>query len=163
MERPAVDYHREKYGLVALANHLTDDGWQVMLSVQPASLASLPMQGLGVPVIDADRDASDPRYKYNFYVDRGGRHDLVATRGSEVLVVEGKGKSAKPINGLEQLVGRSIIAAASLPDGARTAILIPDSWASLVADTTHPALQFIEVFTVSPTGDIGTARWGSNG
>lgn len=72
MQRPAVDYHREKYGLVALANHLTDDGWEVMLSVDPGSLRSAPVKGLPVPVIDADRDASDPRYKYSFYVDRGG-------------------------------------------------------------------------------------------
>jgi hypothetical protein len=33
--RPAVDYHREQHGLVALANRFTEDGSQVMLAVVP--------------------------------------------------------------------------------------------------------------------------------
>jgi hypothetical protein len=160
MERPDVDYHREKYGLVALANHLAADGWKVLLSVVPASLATPPHKGIDVPTIDAAKDSADPRYRYNFYIDRGGRHDLVATRGDEVLVVEGKGKSGKPVSGLEQLIGRSLLAATSLPAGARSAILIPDAWAGHVAAANHPALDFIEVFTVTPSGDIGFAHWG---
>jgi len=37
---PDVDYHREKYGLVALAHYLADvEGWpEVLLSVVPESL-----------------------------------------------------------------------------------------------------------------------------
>jgi hypothetical protein len=163
MERPNVDYHREKYGLVALANKLKEEGWDVLLSVTPKSVGSLQLKGIEVPSIDATQHDADPGYKYNFYVDRGRRHDLVATRGSEILVIEGKGTSAARVSGLEQLVGRSIITAARLPEGAQTAILIPDSWAPLVASTAHPALEFIKVFTVSRGGDISTARWGRGG
>jgi len=39
---PDVDYHREKYGLVALAHYLADvEGWlTVLLSVAPESAVS---------------------------------------------------------------------------------------------------------------------------
>lgn len=158
-----IDYHREKYALVALAEHLISQGWtEVLLSVDPRSLTDQALKGVMVPTIDAALDRDDPRYRYTFYTDRGGRHDLVAKRGSEMLVVEAKGRSGKPISSLEQLVGRSILAMAALPPGARMAILIPDhpAWVSIVTAATHPALADVEVFTVTPVGAIGKENWG---
>src|SRR5665811_976247 len=59
MTEPDVDYHREKYGLVALAHYLTDvEGWPtVRLSVAAASLdAPGGLNGLPPPTIDPDLD-----------------------------------------------------------------------------------------------------------
>lgn len=78
------------------------------------------------------------------------------------LLVEAKGKSAKVPAGIEQLIGRTILAMESDRADRRYAILIPDlpAWLSVVASARHPALAAIEVFTVSPTGAIGKATWG---
>lgn len=62
---PDVDYHREKYGLVALADYLSSvEGWdKVLLTVVPGSLDDpAGPRGLVPPVIDAARDRADPHY-----------------------------------------------------------------------------------------------------
>jgi hypothetical protein len=121
--------------------------------------------GLEIPAIDAAADRDDPRYRYNFYTDRAGRHDLVARRPGETLIIEAKGTSAKPDSGLEQLIGRSIMSMTGLLPGARCGILIPGlaSWTRKVAATSHPALQDVPVLTVSKDGAIGRAEWGNRG
>lgn len=52
---------------------------------------------------------------------------------------------------------------ATLPPGARTAILIPDhpAWVSIIVAASHPALADIEVITVSADGVVGAFAWGS--
>ena len=161
--RPPVDYHREKYGVVALAEYLVaHDRWErVRLSVPAVSLHMGNAEtGIEPPLIDADRDAVDPTYKYNFYTDTGGI-DLVAWRGEETLVVEAKGRSAKPHAAIEQLVGRIILLMDPAATRRRYAILIPDlpNWTAIASAASHPALNAIEIFLVSAGGDIRRGAW----
>ena len=129
MTEPHVDYHREKYGLVALAHYLEHvDGWlTVRLSVEPESLdAAGGPAGQAVPAIDEARDREDPRYKYTLYTDNGGRIDLVATKSGRTLLVEAKGTSTPVPAGIEQLIGRSILSMRAGRPDLSYAILIPD-------------------------------------
>lgn len=97
-----IDYYREKYGLVALANYLTRDKYEeVLLSVRPDTLHTK-LEGVAVPVLDPVLDATDEKYKHNFYIDRGGRIDLVARKDGRLVLVEAKGTSIKPDAGLDQ-------------------------------------------------------------
>ncbi len=162
---PDVDYHREKYGLVALAHYLTDvEGWPtVRLSVAAESLDALGgMNGLLPPMIDPERDRADSRYRYVFYTDIGGRIDLVAAKPGHALLVEAKGRSAKVQAGIEQLIGRTILSIEPGRSDRSYAILIPDlpSWMRMVQTARHPALSQIRVYTVSPNGVIGRCAWG---
>lgn len=162
---PDVDYHREKYGLVALAHYLTDvEGWPtVRLSVAAESLdAPGGMNGLLPPTIDPERDRADSRYRYVFYTDIGGRIDLVAAKPGHALLVEAKGRSAKVQAGIEQLIGRTILSIEPGRLDRSYAILIPGlpSWLRVVQTARHPALSQIGVYTVSPNGVIGRCAWG---
>ena len=92
MALPDADYHREKYGLVALAGYLTSiEGWsRVLLTVIPGSLDDPEgPRGLVPPVIDAEQDRLGPHYGEIFYTDIGGRIDLVAVRSGQTLYVSG--------------------------------------------------------------------------
>jgi hypothetical protein len=160
-----IDYHREKYGLVALANHLTREGWQeVLLSVRPETLETT-LEGIAVPVLDPVRDATDEKYKYNFYIDRGGRIDLVARRDGKLLLVEAKGTSSKPDSGVEQLVGRTIMHMDPSREDRSYAILVPDhpAWLAVLGRVHHhPSLTSVAVFLVSREGVIRMGHWGQS-
>ena len=166
MTEPDVDYHREKYGLVALAHYLAAvERWPtVLLSVVPESLDEPGgLRGLQPPVIDAERDRADSRYPYVFYTDIGGRIDLVAAKPGHALLVEAKGKSAKVPAGIEQLIGRSILSMQPGRPDRSYAILVPDlpGWMRVVETARHPALSQILVYAVSPTGVIRRCAWGA--
>jgi hypothetical protein len=166
MALPDVDYHREKYGLVALAGHLVSaEGWtRALLSVPPESLDEPGgPRGIVPPVIDAELDRTDPHYAYDFYTDLGGHIDLVAVRPGHLLIVEAKGTSVKVPAGIEQLIGRLVLAMDPERDDRSYAILIPDlpKWLAVVAAARHPVLAPIGVYTVSAKGRIGRAEWAS--
>jgi hypothetical protein len=163
---PDVDYHREKYGLVALAHYLADvEGWPtVLLSVAPESLdAPGGLRGLLPPAIDAERDRADPHYPYVFYTDIGGRIDLVAAKPGHALLVEAKGRSARVPAGIEQLIGRTILSIEPGRSDRSYAIVIPDlpGWMRVVQTARHPALSQILVYSVSPQGVIHRCEWGT--
>jgi len=167
MARADVDYHREKYALVALAEHLVSvEGWsKVLLSVVPESI-DVPDGPIGLvpPVIDAEQDRLDPRYPYVFYTDLGGRIDLVAVRPGRSLLVEAKGRSAPVPAGIEQLIGRTILAMDPARHDRAHAILIPDlpAWLAAISRATYPVLGSIGVYAVSIRGDIRRVTWGSH-
>lgn len=101
MTESDVDYHHEKYAVVALGHYLTDvEGWSsVHVGVALKSLdAPGGLRGKPLPTIDAERNRTEPTYHNNFYVDTGGI-DLVATKPGEILLVEAKGKSVKAPTG----------------------------------------------------------------
>jgi hypothetical protein len=162
---PDVDYHHEKYALVALAAYLVDDeGWSsVLMGVAPESLDEPDgPRGNKVPTIDAEQDRKDPKYRYNFYTDTGGI-DLVATRPGRTLLVEAKGQSSTAPAGIEQLVGRTVLSMKSRRPDREYAVLIPDSrrWARVVRRAASPVLPKIRVYVVSRRGEIRLGEWGS--
>jgi hypothetical protein len=162
--RPDVDYFREKYALVALAEYLRGAGWDVLLSVPPRSLVvGAAHEGIPPPLIDAELDRVDERYRYNFYTDIGGRVDLVGWRKDEVLLIEGKGTSAKPQAALEQLVGRMILWMEPDRPELKYGIAIPDhrAWLKVVARASHPILHQIAVFAIDGRGDVRVIEWGT--
>ena len=168
MTEPDVDYHHEKYALVALSHYLRDvEGWpRVLVSVVPESLDEPDgPRGLVPPVIDAERDQTDPTYRYNFYTDIGGRIDLVAAKPGHALLVEAKGKSAPVPAGVEQLIGRTILAMEPGRSDRTYAILIPDDprWLRVVQAARHPVLSQIRVYAISHKADIRRCEWGVQG
>lgn len=159
-----MDYHHEKYAVVALARYLVDvEGWStVLVGVRPDSLdAPDGPVGHQVPLIDAQQDTADPRYRYNFYTDTGGI-DLVATKDGQVLLVEAKGKSAKGSVGIEQLVGRTVLAMKPDRPDYSYAVLMPDlpHLLRMVESASNTILSQIRVFVISPSGDIRRVEWG---
>jgi hypothetical protein len=165
MTAPDVDYHHEKYAVVALARYLIEvEGWStVQVGVALKSL-EVPggLRGNPVPTIDAELDRADPKYRYNFYTDGGGI-DLVATKPGQTLLVEAKGKSIPVNSGIEQLVGRTILSMHPDRSDRSYAILIPDlpRWIQAVETTRNPMLSAILVYAVSPEGVIRRCEWGA--
>jgi hypothetical protein len=162
---PDVDYHHEKYAVVALGHYLMDvEGWSsVQVSVALKSLdAPGGLRGRPLPSIDGERDRADRDYRYNFYVDTGGI-DLVATKPGHTLLVEAKGKSIPVNSGIEQLVGRTILSMEPGCSDRSYAILIPDlpRWLRAVETARNPVLSDIRVYAVSPKGAIRRCDWGA--
>ena len=165
MTAPDVDYHHEKYAIVALAHYLVEvEGWSsVHVGVALKSLdAPGGLRGNPVPTIDAERDRADPKYRYDFYTDGGGI-DLVATKPSQTLLVEAKGKSIPVNSGIEQLVGRTILSIEPGRSDRSYAILIPDlpRWIQAVETARNPMLSAILVYAISPNGLIRRCEWGA--
>jgi hypothetical protein len=132
------------------------------LSVDPESLDRETPVFVERPVIDVARHTADPRYKYNFYIDRGGRIDLVARRAGVTILVEGKGRSANPVAGLEAVVGRCVLAMEAEPSPSlEYGICIPDTpqWTKPVELGRHPVLRRIHVFLVAENGDVRRGEW----
>lgn len=165
MTDPDVDYHHEKYAVVALGHYLTDvEGWSgVLVGVALDSLdAPGGPRGKPLPTIDAERDRTEPTYRANFYTDTGGI-DLVATKPGQTLLVEAKGKSAKAPVGMEQLVGRIVLSMQPGHPDRSYAILIPDlpQWIRAVEAVRNPVLSEIRVYAISQTGVIHRCVWGT--
>jgi len=163
--QPDVDYHHEKYAVVALANYLRDvEGWSsVYVSVAHESLDEPGgLRGKALPIIDAELDRTVATYHNNFYIDTGGI-DLVATKPGETLLVEAKGKSVTANAGIEQLVGRTILSMEPGHSDRSYAILIPDlpQWMRAVEAARNPVLSEIRVYAVSPKGVIRRCQWGA--
>ena len=161
---PDVDYHHEKYAVVALAHYLTGvEGWaSVHVGVALKSLdAPEGLRGNPVPTIDAERGRVEPKYRYDFYP-AGGGVALVATKPGQTLLVEAKGKSIPVNSGIEQLVGRTILSMDPGRPGRSYAILIPDlpRWLRAVEMARNPILSGIGVFAISPKGAIRQCHWG---
>lgn len=165
MTQPDVNYHHEKYAVVALGHYLTDvEGWSgVLVGVALNSLdAPGGARGKPLPTIDAERDRTEPTYRANFYTDTGGI-DLVATKPGQTLLVEAKGRSAKAPVGMEQLVGRIVLSMQPGHPDRSYAILIPDlpQWIRAVETAGNPVLAEIGVYAISPEGVISRRSWGA--
>jgi hypothetical protein len=160
-----IDYTREKYALVKLAEWLESDAggrWATYLSVDPDSLGRETLVFVERPVIDVARHEADPRYKYTFYTDRGGRIDLVAKRAGVTMLIEGKGGSANPVAGLEAIVGRGVLTMGAEPNATlEYGICIPDTarWTDQLARGRHPVLRRIHVFLVAENGEVRRGDW----
>ena len=165
MTLPDVDYHNEKYAVVALGHYLLEvEGWSSVLVVVALESLDRPggVRGKPLPTIDAERDRTELYYAANFYTDTGGV-DLVATKPWQLLLIEAKGKSAKAPVGMEQLVGRTVLSMRTDRADRRHAILIPDlaPWLRAVGAAENPMLAEIGVYAISPTGAIRRLKWGA--
>jgi hypothetical protein len=153
---PDVDYHHEKYAIVALGHYLVDvESWSsVLVGVAPGSLDSpAGLRGKPLPVIDAELDKADSRFWNNFHTDTGGI-DLVATKPGRTLLVEAKRISIAAPLGIEQLVGRTVLSMRSDRPDRSYAILIPDlpQWLQVVGMARNPMLSEIGVYAVGSAG-----------
>ena len=112
-EAPSVDfmdYRREKYALLAVAEVLVLEGYStVRLSVPPDQLGAtdLASAGKAVPSLDRARASSDWRYGHSFHYDTPGTIDLVASGSPGLLVGEAKGVSRATVEGRSTRVERS--------------------------------------------------------
>ena len=151
-----IDYQREKYGTIALANYLVAQGWEeVLLQVRPESLDST-LDGMDVPVIDPVRDATDPKYKYNIYFVLPGRIDLVARRGRELLLVEARGTSVHPGTAVKKVIQRINEHSGLGGKDCSYGILVPDdpAWLAVLDRDRSPVLKLVTVFLVSEAGTV---------
>jgi hypothetical protein len=164
------DFHHEKIALTRMAHWLIADGWsEVKLSVPPRSIEpDRPLVGEDpLPLDDAfvQRFNTDWRYRYNFYRDQPGNYDLVARRGSEMLVVEGKGQSAGNKRGaVQQMVGGLSLQRDLAKGSWRYALLIPEGSVWDRALTNHGGLDWLELYRIEadPPGNIRGDAWAAH-
>lgn len=170
--RPAnllpFDYHHEKTALTRMAYWLMESGWEeVKLSVPPKhAFFSDPLGGLDPTVMDdafVQRfNGDDWQFRYNFYHDRSGNFDLVARKGDETLILEGKGRSASNRRGaVAQMIGSLVLVRRPNDGSVRHGILIPDgpAWDSTLRNT--GGLDWIELYRIgaAPPGEIEVDTW----
>jgi hypothetical protein len=129
------DYHHEKVALTQVGHWLKQHGWEdVWPSVPPAeAFGDGPKTPLELQRLDADlvtKFNSDDeklwRTRYTFYRDSPGNLDLVARRRGELLILDGKGRSATNKRGaVAQMVGGHVLARRHELTHVMYAIVIP--------------------------------------
>ena len=107
-------------------------------------------------------DSEDWHYRYNFYRDQPGNFDLVARKGDERLILEGKGRSASNRRGaVAQMVGSLTLIRRPDLDSIRYAVLLPDDpgWDAALRNT--GGLDWIELYRISAShpGEITVDKW----
>lgn len=163
------DYHHEKVALVKLARDLLAEGWpEVRLSVSHQRLDEADLDGVDPEEVRPFDDAfvsefnTTDELRYQFYRDEPGRIDLVARKPGRTLLVEAKGQSARNrVGAVEQLIGRMLLLQDPHRDDRDYAILVPDTWDS-VLPSSRPSLDWLHVFRISARdGSIERGRWPS--
>ena len=163
--RRDFDYHHEKVALTRFGQWLLDQGWsEVLLSVVPASVdIDRPLRGLPVQELDdvfISRFNDERNYRYTFYRDNPGNFDLVAKREGEILIVEGKGQSAKSKRGaVGQIVGALTLERRVDRPTFSYAILIPDGsgWDNALGN--HGGLDWLSIYRISESGVVTRGSW----
>ena len=92
-----IDYRHEKFAVIKVARSLSQQGFEVGISV-PGPVQELSRRtklgGLGIPSFSTS-DMRIPEHRKRVYYDTPGTIDLVARKSDEVWVMEAKGLSAR--------------------------------------------------------------------
>ena len=162
------DFHHEKVALTQMAHWLIEQGWIARLSVRPdQAFADGDLGGVPPLPLDDEFEArfNSPdkwRYRYTFYRDQPGNFDLVARKGGETLIVEGKGRSASNRRGaVAQMIGSLVLTRRTDREAIRYAVVLPNdsSWDPALRNTGD--LEWLELFRIDAArpGTITRDDW----